>query len=96
MVSHQLRSSPAPSASSGPRSQALTRAPHGLISLVNRRLGFYREHDFKADPQRVAKPFMMAADAFAQQLNEAHPDVTSLCDVETLRKSHSVVLVDDR
>ena len=39
---------------------------------------------------------MMSADAFAQQLNEAHPDVTSLGDVKTLRKSHSIVLVDER
>jgi hypothetical protein len=39
---------------------------------------------------------MMAADIFAQQLNEAHAYVASLCGVKTLRKSHSVVLVEER
>jgi hypothetical protein len=64
--------------------------------MVNCALSVYREQDFKANPKRVAKPFMMAADTFAQQLNEAHPNVASLGDVKTLGKSYPNVLVDER
>jgi hypothetical protein len=39
---------------------------------------------------------MMAADIFAQQLNEAHPDVAGLGGVKPFRKAHPVVLVDER
>ena len=72
------------------RERASARSPSGKGTL-----GFYREHDFKANSQGIAMPFMMAFEACAQKPNEVHPHVAGLVDVKTLGKSHPIILISD-
>jgi hypothetical protein len=50
-----------------------------------RDLRTYREPHLKANPKRIAMPFMPGAEPLAEQANEIHSHVAGLIDVETLR-----------
>ena len=63
--------------------------------MANRTLSFYREHDFEANSQGIAMPFVMTVEARAEKPNEVHPHVAGLVDVKALGKSHPIILISD-
>ena len=40
-------------------------------------------------------PFVIRFDAFAKQLNEAHPHMIGRGDIKILRKSHAIIFINE-
>ena len=58
-------------------------------------LGAYREHDFKANPERIAPPFVVTADALAEEADEIHSHVTGRGRIKTLGESDPIILIGE-